>query len=120
MGAKVPAQIAKPGQADACSAWHGSARSVAHWLPGRPRGLVGGRPGGHDRDVDRARSSSSGSGTEGKPGKLAVLLPELLYLDRRRDVGVIRVDVLNGVDRVDAGEGCVEGVLHARPRAVGP
>jgi hypothetical protein len=59
------------------------------------------------------------SGAERETRKLAVLLPELLHLDGRRDVGVVGVDVLDRVDGVDAREGGVERVFDAWGRAVG-
>lgn len=47
-----------------------------------------------------------------------MLLPELLHLDRGRDVRVIGVHVLDGIDRVDACESSVERGFDAGGRII--
>src|SRR4051812_40096884 len=59
-----------------------------------------------------------GSGSDREPRQLAVLLPEMLYVDRRCDVLVEGVDVFDRVDRVDARHRGTERVFDAVGGAV--
>ena len=66
---------------------------------------------------DRRNASCSGAGRE--PRKLPVAPPELFYIDRRRDIRIEGIHVLDRVDRVDTRKRGIESVLDPGSRAVG-